>query len=230
MPIEGILPIHKPQGKTSFQLVARLRKLFHVQTIGHAGTLDPLATGVMVLLIGKRYTTQANRFLMDDKEYVAQITLGVTTDSFDAEGVVLSTNETLPSEEQLREALKTFQGEVLQVPPMFSAKKRQGKPLYLLARQGIEVPRDPVAVRMQCTWIDYTTPHLLLHVQCSKGTYVRSLAHDLGQNVGCGAHLSALKRVRSGAFRLADCCPGEALFSETADLATISRYIQKELP
>jgi tRNA pseudouridine55 synthase len=209
--LQGVLLINKPQGKTSFSLVAALRRILGVKKIGHAGTLDPMATGVMVMLIGSKFTRQSDSFLNDDKEYVAEATLGISTDSYDAEGEETARSEAIPTEDQLRNALAAFQGEILQVPPMFSAKKINGQKLYELARKGKEVERAPVKVKVQITLLAYAYPKLSLHVKCSKGTYVRSLAHDLGQALGCGAHLSALSRVRSGKFHLSECLDGALL-------------------
>lgn len=210
--IEGILLIDKPKGFTSFTLVRILRKRFGVQKIGHAGTLDPLATGVMVLLIGKRYTRISNTFLECDKEYVAEIFLGSTTDTYDAEGAVIDQSSFVPSKEEVDLAIASFQGKIEQIPPMYSAKKQDGKKLYDLARKGIEVTRKAVIVDLSTYLIRYEYPYIEIRVVCSKGTYIRSIAHDLGKLLGCGAHLSNLKRTRSGTFTLSDCVT-EAEFS-----------------
>lgn len=208
---EGVLLIDKPQGKTSFSLVSSLRRLFNVQKIGHAGTLDPMATGVMVMLVGKKYTRLSDQFLCSHKEYLAEVTLGITTDSYDAEGSVTDTSPLIPTETEVLEALKQFQGFVQQVPPMFSAKKQQGQKLYDLARKGIEVERPAVEVHLNTVFIQYEYPRVLLRVECSKGTYIRSIAHDLGKLLGCGGHLSALRRTRSGDFHIDNCIDGKLL-------------------
>lgn len=213
----GILPICKPKGKTSFSLVSLLRRLTLVRKIGHAGTLDPFADGVMILLIGKNYTQLSNRFLNQDKEYVAVATLGVETDTYDTEGNIVAQNSSIPTQEQVETALLQFQGTVLQTPPMFSAKKVDGKKLYELARKGIVIDREAVTVTMHIELIDYSYPRLELKVACSKGTYIRSLAHDLGQVLECGAHLSSLTRTRSGTFSLEDCCDGAQLNDSSYD-------------
>jgi tRNA pseudouridine55 synthase len=202
--IEGILLIDKPQGWTSFSLIRLLRKRLGVQKIGHAGTLDPLATGLMVLLIGRRYTRLSEKFLCNDKEYNAIICLGITTDTYDREGRVLEQSSTIPTFDDIEQVLKDFQGEIEQIPPMFSAKKRQGKKLYELARKGQEIPREPVKVRLDIALISYSYPYLELRVACSKGTYIRSLAFDVGKRLGCGAHLASLRRTRSGPFEVSD--------------------------
>ena len=204
---KGLLLVDKSPGSTSFQIVSELRRLCKERTIGHAGTLDPFATGVMVMLIGREFTRKADTFLSSDKEYLATLTLGVATDTYDLEGQVTLRNDFIPKEEQIELALGQFQGNVLQIPPMYSAKKHQGKKLYDLARKGIVIEREPVLVRMKIRLIHYSYPHLEIHVECSKGTYIRSLAHDLGIALGCGAHLSKLTRIRSGTFNLEECIP-----------------------
>jgi tRNA pseudouridine55 synthase len=214
---EGILPVCKPKFKTSFSLVGILRKLTNIRTIGHAGTLDPFADGVMVLLIGKPFTQLSNQFLHQDKEYLATVHLGIVTNTYDIEGQITSQSSIIPSPAEIEEALLKFQGTVLQTPPMFSAKKVEGKKLYELARKGITIERQAVPVTLHIELIDYSYPNLVLKVQCSKGTYLRSLAYDLGADLGCGAHLSSLTRLRSGTFSLDDCCDGARLLESGYD-------------
>ncbi len=211
MEIEGILLVDKPYGWSSFRLVHLLRKRLGVQKIGHAGTLDPCATGVMVMLIGRRYTRLSDSFLCKDKEYQAKLYLGRTTDTYDSAGKETGCSSFIPSLEEVEAALNTFQGEVEQIPPMYSAKKKGGKKLYELARKGQEVEREPVRVWMQIEGISYAYPFLEFRVACKKGTYIRSLADDLGKKLGCGAHLADLKRTRSGDFYLEDCIGEEEL-------------------
>lgn len=208
---EGLLPLIKPVGKTSFHMVACLRKITGIRKIGHAGTLDPFATGVMLLLIGKSCTRLSDQFLHQDKRYTARLHLGITTDSFDIDGAITATSLLIPSLEQIEAALDHFEGGYAQTPPMFSAKKIGGKRLYHLARQGIEVPRPSVLVTLHIQKIAYAYPHLEIDVTCSKGTYIRSLAHDIGQYLGCGAHLTALTRTQSGPYLLEECCTLETL-------------------
>lgn len=210
---EGILLVNKPKGKTSFSLIQALRKILNVRKIGHAGTLDPLATGVVVLMVGSRYTRLSNQFLNKDKEYEATLTLGITTDSYDAEGKVLTTSPIIPTLDQLKNSLKAFQGTFPQTPPMFSAKKIGGKKLYELARRGIEIERKEVLVSCETLLLDYHYPKIHLRIKCSKGTYIRSIAHDLGAILTCGAHLSDLKRLQSGHFSLAECFDGNLFFN-----------------
>lgn len=215
LPIEGILLVNKPKGLTSFSLVSKLRRKLKVKKIGHAGTLDPFATGLMVMLIGRSYTKLSDQFLMNDKEYVAEVCLGISTDTFDNEGTVLQRSDLIPSIEEIHNALRQFQGEIEQIPPMYSAKKIKGKKLYTLARQGISIERQPVKIRVQTDFIDYNYPYLHLKISCSKGTYIRSIADDLGKMLTCGAHLSNLQRTRSGTFHLKDCLDGVLLDDET---------------
>lgn len=225
----GILLVNKPKGKTSFALVGALRRLFKVKKIGHAGTLDPFATGVMVMLVGKSYTRLSDRFLGTDKEYIGTVRLGVETDSYDCDGKILEECSKVPSEDELKQALKSFQGEVLQVPPMFSAKKKEGKKLYELARKGISVEREPSKVTMTTELIRYRYPEVDLKVNCSKGTYIRSIAHDLGRLLRCGAHLSALQRVRSGAFHLNNCIDGAILDLPKCDPEMLKSRLIKDV-
>jgi len=220
--LEGVLPLNKPEGKTAFSLVRLLRKHLQIQKIGHAGTLDPFATGVMVMLIGRRYTRLSDLFLNEDKEYTGRIHLGIVTDTYDCEGKILSRSEKVPELDEIDEVIKTFQGEIQQVPPMYSAKKQKGKKLYQLARQGQTVERKSIGVHVEIEVLDYTYPFLDIRVNCSKGTYIRALAHDVGVSLGCGAHLSALMRTRSGKFYLSDCLSGERLECSDFQLEELS--------
>jgi tRNA pseudouridine55 synthase len=209
---EGILLVDKPKGKTSFSLVSVLRKILNVRKIGHTGTLDPMATGVMVLLIGKRFTTLSDALLAQDKEYRAEITLGITTDSYDAEGKIVASSDYIPSLVEVETALMAFQGWIEQIPPMFSAKKIQGRKLYEYARQGRSIARPASRVFLKTALISYEYPKIILHMECSKGTYIRSIAYELGVKLSSGAHLSSLTRIRSGTHTLDQCLPGKLLF------------------
>ncbi len=215
---EGILLVDKPRGRTSFSLIPVLRKLTGLKTIGHAGTLDPFATGVMVLLLGKKFTRRAEEFLADEKEYSATLFLGVATDSFDCDGKPTAASDKIPTEHEIEECLKKFQGTILQTPPMFSAKKVQGKRLYELARKGVTIERAPVSVTIKTRFVSYSYPILELDITCSKGTYIRSLADEIGKELGCFAHLSALKRTRSGSFHLSECLSWEKITTPHFDL------------
>ncbi len=202
---QGILLINKPTEMNSFRLVSILRKITNIKKIGFAGTLDPFATGVMIMLIGRNYTRLSEQFSNSDKEYIGTVHLGIETDSYDCDGKILSQSDRIPSLEEVKECLKDFQGEIKQIPPMFSAKKIQGKKLYTLARKGIEVKREPNTLQVQTTLLDYSYPELKLQISCSKGTYIRSIAHDIGIKLNTGAHLSQLARTRCGPYLLRDC-------------------------
>jgi len=199
---DGILNLDKPRGPTSHDVVARVRKLTGVRRVGHAGTLDPLATGVLLVCIGR--ATRVSEYLMAGRKvYRARVRLGVTTDTYDAEGRVVAESPVETSRAQVEAALAPFRGRVAQTPPMYSAIKREGISLHRLARQGIQVEREPRPVeifRLELT--GWNPPECTLELTCSRGTYVRSLAHDLGQTLGCGAHLTGLVRLASGDFRL----------------------------
>jgi tRNA pseudouridine55 synthase len=203
--IQGLILINKPKGKTSFYLVGKLRRIVGVKTIGHAGTLDPFATGVMVLMIGKPFTKMSNQFLGQEKEYIAKAMLGVQTDTFDCEGSTINTSSLVPSLADITTCLKKFQGTILQTPPMFSAKKVGGKKLYDLARKGIVIERAPCQVTVSIEIISYNYPFLDLKINCSKGTYIRSIADDLGKELGSFAHLVELTRTKSGPFLIENC-------------------------
>ena len=210
--LDGVLIAEKGPGVTSFQVVAHLRRVLRVPKVGHGGTLDPMATGVLPILLGE--ATKLTPYLQtQDKEYVATIRLGVTTDTLDVTGRVL-TEQPVPAlgVAAIRATLARFEGEIDQVPPMFSALHAGGRRLHELARAGIEVPRAPRRVRIDAIeLLDWTPPLMRLRVACGKGTYIRSLAADLGAVFGCGARLEALERTRVGAFTLADAVPWSAL-------------------
>lgn len=222
---EGILLVNKPQGKTSFSLIRNLRKLTGIKKIGHAGTLDPFATGVMVLLLGREYTKLSDKLLLADKEYVAEVNLGVTTDTYDCDGKVVASSKKKPALTCVEKALVKFQGEIIQTPPMYSAKKVKGQPLYKLARAGKVIERTPCKVRLSISILSYDYPFLRLSVSCSKGTYIRSLAHEIGEELGCGAHLSGLQRTRSGSYTLDECVDGRLLESATFDITPYLRNV-----
>lgn len=220
--MEGILLIDKPKGRTSFSLIPYLRKFFGVKTIGHAGTLDPFATGVMIFLIGKKFTRMSNQFLNCDKEYVAEMLLGQATDTYDCEGQTTNTSPYCPTLLEVKEAIKQFQGSLQQTPPMFSAKKIGGKKLYELARKGKEVDRPAQTIHVRTTLIHYEYPVLRFHVVCSKGTYIRTLAHDLGIVLQSCGHLRALQRTRSGSYHLNECLSFATLQDLTPDQLTLT--------
>lgn len=214
---QGILPVNKPRGKTAFSLVAMLRRHLKIEKIGHAGTLDPFATGVMVMLVGRSFTRLSDQFLGADKEYLARIQLGITTDTYDCDGEVTSRSELIPTLLELESGISKFQGEIEQIPPMYSAKKLNGKKLYELARQGKTVERAAVKLKVNTRLLSYEYPFVDIAVSCSKGTYIRSIAHDLGVLLGCGGHLVQLERTRSGTYTLEDCIDGSLLYNAEMD-------------
>jgi tRNA pseudouridine55 synthase len=204
--MEGVLLVDKPKGLTSHDVVYRLRRKLSMKKIGHAGTLDPMATGLLVMLIGK--ATRISQYLMSvDKAYEGEATLGIVTDSQDAEGEMMETRPVPElTEAQVREVMKGFLGDQYQTPPMHSAIKIDGVPLYKLARKGEEVEREPRFIRVTAfDLLSFNLPKLTFDLHCTKGTYVRTIAHDLGNKLGCGAHLSALRRTVSGQFTLKQC-------------------------
>ena len=197
--MDGLILVDKPQGATSHDIVARTRKILGLQRVGHFGTLDPLATGLLLLAVGKA-TKLFPFYSKEDKVYSGQIRLGFATDTYDALGNPISEEKTsFPDRETLAKAMNAFVGEMEQVPPPFSAKKLEGKPLYKWARakKTILLKPSPVVVH-SFDLKDYSPPFLDFESRCSSGTYIRSLAHDLGQSLGCGAHLAKLRRLAVG--------------------------------
>ncbi|WP_221029160.1 tRNA pseudouridine(55) synthase TruB [Actomonas aquatica] len=209
---EGVLLVDKPTDHTSHDVVARLRGKFKMKRIGHAGTLDPSATGLLVMLVGK--ATRVSQYMMSvEKEYTGTVVLGAVTNTQDADGEVLETRPVPElSEADILAAMKTFKGDQYQIPPMFSAIKIDGKPLYKSARKGEEVEREPRFIRvMQYDLKRWESPELDFLVRSSKGTYVRTLAHDLGQKLGCGGHLKNLRRTAAGDLNVANALPLEEI-------------------
>jgi len=202
--MDGILLVDKPRDHTSHDVVARLRGKLKMKRIGHAGTLDPMATGLLIMLIGK--ATRVSQYLVSlDKEYEGTIELGKVTDTQDADGEMMETRP-VPAltEVELKAAIRTFAGDQYQVPPMYSAIKIAGVPLYKSARKGEVVEREPRFIRVM-SWdvTRFGLPQFDFRMRCTKGTYVRTLAHDLGQKIGCGAHLAALRRTSTDKFNVA---------------------------
>jgi tRNA pseudouridine55 synthase len=212
--IDGVLLVDKPQGITSHDVVDRVRKHFNLKKVGHCGTLDPMATGLLVLVLG-RSTKLSDRLISEDKEYEGTMLLGVSTDSQDADGEVLETKP-VPALtlDQIVQAAEPFKGDIYQVPPMVSAKKIGGQALYKLARKGKEVEREPRLIHVyRLDFSDFTPPKVKFRMLCTKGTYVRTLCHDLGQKLGCGAHLCQLRRTASGSLMLAEAKPLDEIIS-----------------
>jgi len=200
---DGVLLVDKGQDMTSHDVVAVARRSLGIKKIGHCGTLDPMATGLLILVVG-RATKIQDLLMSEDKEYVGAIQLGTTTNTQDAEGEVLEENEVSDfSSDQIQEAFDKFKGDFYQTPPMVSAIKKDGVPLYKLARQGKTVKRDPRLVHVYSYRLEgIELPVVKFTVVCSKGFYVRTYAHDIGQELGCGAHLKQLRRTKSGKFDL----------------------------
>ena len=215
MDVSGVLLVDKPQGVSSHTVVNRVRRIYGTKTVGHAGTLDPLATGVLTVLVGR--AVKASEFLTDhDKKYIAGVTLGVTTDSFDSTGTVTGRYEgELPDFESFKKAALGFTGTFLQLPPMYSALKVGGVKLLKLARQGIEVERTPREVTVSEIEPFEKDGTFYIRTACSKGTYIRTLCSDIGKALGCGAVMSSLRRTAVGRFRIEDAHSLEEL--EAAD-------------
>ena len=216
--MNGFLVIDKPQGVTSFDVVRTIRRALKVRRVGHCGTLDPMATGVLPVAIGE--ATRLVEFVMDgEKIYRGTLKLGETTDTQDAEGTILSSRAIDGIDRaQIEAVIATLLGPIQQLPPMYSALKRDGVPLYELARKGLEVERALRSIeiyRFEISSVDL--PFVTFEVTCSKGTYVRTLAHDLGARLGCGAHLTALRRMKSGAFTEAEAIPLDSLRNESPE-------------
>ena len=208
--LDGAILIDKPAGPTSHDVVDIIRREFRIKKVGHCGTLDPNATGLLVIVLG-RGTKLSEKLMGDDKVYEGTMKFGETTNSYDCDGEILETKPVPPlTAEQLNTLVETYVGDQMQMPPMVSAIKMNGVPLYKLARKGIEVVREPRLIHIYTyRFTDYTAPFGRFRVACTKGTYVRSLAHDLGQKLGCGAHLTELRRAVSGKFDVADAIPLE---------------------
>ncbi len=222
--LEGVLLVDKPTDHTSHDVVARLRRKLNMKRICHAGTLDPMATGLLIMLIGK--ATRISQYLISlDKEYEGTITLGATTDSQDADGQVMETRPVPPlTEAELKTAMNSFLGDQYQMPPMYSAIKIDGVPLYKSARKGEDVVREPRFIRvMSFDLTRFALPQLDFRLRSSKGTYVRTIAHDLGQKLGCGAHLSALRRTATDRFNISQALTLDAI--EALTLLEIERRL-----
>ncbi len=216
----GFLNIYKPKGMTSFDVVAGLRRVTKIKQIGHTGTLDPFAVGVLPICIGK--ATRLIEYLDDDKEYLATVQFGKDTDTYDLDGTVTKTYDKKITQEDLISILDDFRGEIEQLPPIYSAIKVNGKKLYEYARNGEEVeikPRKVFISKLELESFDYENQEAKILVGCSKGTYIRSIAYDIGQKLGCGGYLTALERTKAGLFNKEYSIPLEN-FSEISDVMT----------
>ena len=231
---EGVLLVDKPTGMTSHDVVDRLRRKLQMRRIGHAGTVDPNATGLLILLIGK--ATKISQFLISlDKSYEGLMRFGQSTDTQDADGEVLEEKPLPPDldETRLREAMEKFHGDQYQTPPMYSAKKGDGVPLYKMARKGKSVEREPRFIRINSFELtgDWTPPDAPFSMSCSKGTYVRTVVHDLGLQLECGAHLASLRRTRIEDFDVEEALTLEAIAEMSlADLKTALIPAHKAVP
>jgi len=218
----GVFLIDKPAGPTSFAMVHRLRRVLGIKKVGHAGTLDPFASGLLILCAGRSATKHISSFMQGEKEYLATLCLGVETDTFDPEGRV---TQRLPvgriSAAEIEKCLNEFRGEQLQAPPVYSALKHKGRPLYYYARKGIEIVKEARHITIRTLErtdgdgdLQGDEALLCVRVVCSKGTYIRSLAADIGRRLGCGAYLKELRRTRSGCFSIEQCLPGDVFSAE----------------
>jgi len=222
VPLSGIgiiLNVNKPVGKSSFAVVSYLKRLAGVKKIGHAGTLDPEASGVLLIVIG-RATKQVESLMSLEKEYVGTVRFGIVTDTYDSTGNILERHSTEGlTEQSITKALARFKGEIHQVPPRFSALKYKGKPLYSYARKGVIISPYSRPVRIYEIELDsFHSPEATIRIVCSRGTYVRSIAHDLGQVLGCGAILSSLTRIRIGEYHIDDAVSWESLPEKAREL------------
>jgi len=199
----GFLFINKPPAWTSHDVVAHLRRVTGEKKIGHAGTLDPFATGLLIVGIGREATRELDKYVKQDKEYIAELHFGAVSDTYDLTGKIKKSDARPPTEDEVKNILKKFIGSQDQIPPMYSAKKVKGKKLYELARQGKEILREPNKISIhEIKPINYHWPILKILIACSSGTYVRSLAHDIGQALGTGAYLEKLERTKIGKHKL----------------------------
>jgi len=226
--ISGIVVLDKANGLSSNAALQEVKRLYEANKAGHAGSLDPLATGVLPVCLGE--ATKVSQFLLDsDKRYRARIKLGIRTDTGDSEGSIIERNEGISvSRKAIERALTKFKGEVEQVPPMHSAIKMNGVPLYKLARKGIAVEREPRLVTLyQICLVEFVNSELELEISCSKGTYIRTIADDLGQELGCGAHVIELRRTQAGVFTEKDSISSEelALEKENRGLDKIDQFL-----
>jgi tRNA pseudouridine55 synthase len=215
---EGVFLVDKPEGLTSFAIVRRIRWLLGIKKVGHAGTLDPFATGLLIVCAGRTATRHIELFMGGRKTYLARLQLGVETETQDPEGAVTATSPVPELEPAVLAAcLQRHSGPKMQAPPPYSAAKHKGKPLYAYARKGVVIEKaaKPIEIyRLECVDYDAATCQLTIVVECSRGTYIRVLAADIGRSLGCGAHLIGLRRTRSGSFSVDDSLPGTVLFAE----------------
>jgi len=223
---EGVVPVNKPEGVTSFRMVQQVRRLTGIKKVGHTGTLDPFASGVLVICVGRPATRLISQLMDGDKEYEATLQLGVITDTQDPEGQILDKRPVGDlTQEDIADCLAQFTGKQMQTPPFYSALKHKGKPLYHYARKGIKVVKEPRLIEIkELEKLFFTGDTLAFRVVCSKGTYIRTLAADIGEYLGCGAHLKKLNRTRNGFISLAETVSGEKLFGEDKSIKTLLNH------
>ncbi len=229
----GTFLIDKPEGASSFYMVRQVRRILGMKKVGHAGTLDPFATGLLVICAGRPATKMIGEIMEGEKEYLATLRLGVETTTLDPEGEVTSERPVgLLTKEKIEACLQGFRGELDQVPPVYSALKHKGKPLYYYARKGIEIVKPPRRVVIhtlerteQEQEVSDDSPFLSIRVVCSKGTYIRTLGADIGKALGCGAYLTALRRTRSGCFHVRDSVKGKQLQEDDARERLMERLL-----
>ncbi len=221
--LDGVLLVDKPSGPTSHDIVDCVRELFKLEKVGHGGTLDPMATGLLIILLG-RGTKLSNYVMGSDKSYEGVMHLGVSTDSQDLDGKILSQKPVVGvTREMIQAEMAKKVGDLLQTPPMVSAVKQHGVPLYKLARKGQTVEREPKLIHLfEFNLLDFAAPFVWFNLRCSKGTYVRTLCSDIGEALGCGAHLKQLRRTQSGSFHIDKAVPLEKLVDlNKSDLASL---------
>lgn len=213
---DGVLLINKPIGITSFDVVAKVRRLFGTKQVGHTGTLDPMAEGLLGVLVGR--AVKASEFLTEkDKEYIAGLRLGITTDTEDTTGKILTETDDIPDRDTVLQTARSFVGEIMQIPPMYSALKVDGKKLVDLAREGVVIERKSRPITVYELDIDGDGRDYIMRIFCSKGTYIRTLCADIGEKLGCGGAMSALKRTKAGVFTLENAYTLEALAEMTPE-------------
>lgn len=202
-----IIPINKPAGITSHTVVNKLRKFYGIKKIGHAGTLDPFATGVLILLVGRESTKRSQELMKQDKIYRTKLKLGYISDTYDKDGVIQEYNiQKVPTRVEIDQIIASFVGEISQIPPMYSAIKINGKKMYELARKGqtVDIPARQVTIT-SIDILEYNYPYITLDISCSSGTYIRSLGYDIGIQLGVGAYLETLERRQSGEYNIENC-------------------------
>lgn len=230
----GVIVINKHEGVTSHRIVSIMRRLYDMPKVGHTGTLDPMATGVLPILLG-RAVKAADYLVAEDKEYLAEIKLGIKTDTQDTTGNIIEKSDLIPSEDEVLRTCKSFIGDIMQTPPMYSALKVDGRKLYDIAREGKEIERKPRKITVYSLDSEKITDNKYkLRIVCSKGTYIRTICHDIGEKLGCGGAMSSLCRIRSGAFTIENSISIEELekmsFEERLSLPTPTEKLFENLP